>query len=117
MSERSPFRDIVEDLARDHGAVSVSRLYFYLFLTCYVLGAYLQRSAAGWGFVVVLVAGTFAVPLLIAAPLMHLKKVLGAKGVLRPHNPAGWIHPRFIDVSGGVAICVGTWGALRALGG
>jgi len=103
--------------ADDKQEAAVARSYFYLFFIFCAVIAFLEKPALGLWFVVVLVTGAFAVPLLIAVPLMHLKKVLRTKGLLRPQNRQGPIHYRLIDVTGGVILWYATWGAISVLSG
>ena len=95
----------------------MARSYFYLFFIFCALIVCLEKPALGLWFVVVLVTGAFAVPLLIAVPLKYLKKVLGTKGLLRPQNRQGKVHHRLIDVTGGVILWYATWGAISVLSG
>lgn len=101
----------------DSEAAPIARSYFYLFFVFCGVIAYLQKPVLGLSFVVVLVVGAFAVPLLIAVPLIYLKKVLGAKGLLRPLNEHGKIHHRIIDLTGAVVLWCVTLGTISVLGG
>lgn len=101
----------------DQREAAVARSYFYLFFIFCAVIAFLEKRDLGLGFVVVLVTGTFAVPLLIAVPLIYLKKVLGTKGLLRPQNGQGKVHYRLIDLTGVVVLWYATWGAISVLSG
>lgn len=105
------------DPAYEKAAAAVARAYFYLFFVFCGVIAYLDASVLTGSFVGVLVVGAFAVPLLIAAPLLYLKKILAAKGCLRPLNEKGKIDYRVIDAAGGIILWFATWGAINVVSG
>lgn len=117
MSDRPDIEEPVNDPADGKAAAAVARIYFYLFFVFCGVIAYLEKPALGLWLVAVLVVGPFGVPLLIAAPLMYLKKVLAAKGLLRPLNKEGTIHYRLIDLAGAVVLWYATWGTISFLSG
>ena len=100
----------------DTASAAVARSYFYLFFIYCGVIAYLEKPMLTWWFLGVLIVGAFAVPLLIVAPLMYLKKILAAKGTLRPQNAEAKYHHRLIDLAGAVVLWFVTWGAISAFG-
>lgn len=115
MGDHSKAEKPTFDPAEEKSAAAVARIYFYLFFVFCGLIAYLEKPPLGWWFVAVLVVGTFAVPTLIAAPLIYLKKFLGTKGLLRPLNGQGKVHVRIIDLAGAVVLWYATWGTISLL--
>jgi hypothetical protein len=107
----------VTDPSHEMATAAVARAYFYLFFIFSGVIAYLNDSVLTGSFVGVLVVGAFAVPLLLAAPLIYLKKALAAKGRLSPLNPQGKIYYRLIDAAGGIILWFATWGAINVVSG
>ena len=70
MSQQPDIEESMTGPAHDTAAAAVARSYFYLFFIYSGVIAYLEKPMLTWWFLGVLVIGAFAVPLLVAAPVV-----------------------------------------------